>query len=114
MYSRPLPDRHPLSDFFSEGKGRLYTGYLERIIPSSNCPSKLKDKVRRIVHAKLKLFHFQIKTYYLSDVNHQTDNPSRTNNWLFICKIFAVLDGIPSEDGHVICKIMATKCMISG
>ena len=80
MYSRPLPDRHPLSDVFPEGKGRLYTGYLERIIPSSNCPSKLKDKVRRIVHAKLKLFHFQIKTYYLSDANHQTDNPSHTNN----------------------------------
>ena len=76
----PLPDRHPLSDFFSEGKGRLYTGYLERIIPTSNCPSKLKDKVRRIVHAKLKLFHFQIKSYYLSDANHQTDNPSHTNN----------------------------------
>ena len=81
MYSRPLPDRHPFSDFFfSEGRGRLYTGYLERIIPSSNCPSKLTDKVRRIVHSKLKLFHFQIKTYYLSDANHQTDNPSHTNN----------------------------------
>ena len=77
---RPLPDRHPLSDFFSEGKERLYTGYLQRIIPSSNCPSKLKDKVRRIFHAKLKLFNFQIKMYYLSDANHQTDNPSHTNN----------------------------------
>ena len=66
--------------FFSEGRGRLYTCYLERIIPSSNCPSKLKDKVRRIVHSKLKRFHFQIKTYYLSDANHQTDNPSHTNN----------------------------------
>ena len=74
VYSRPLPDRHPLSDFFSEGRGRLCTGYLERIIPSANCPSKLKDKVRRIVHAKLKLFH------YLSEANHQTDNPSHTNN----------------------------------
>ena len=58
----------------------MYTGYLERIIPSSNCPSKLKDKVRRIVHSKLKLFHFQIKTYCLSDANHETDNPSHTNN----------------------------------
>ena len=65
---------------FSEGRGRLYTGYLERIIPSSNCPSKLMDKVRRIVHSKLKRFHFQIKTYYPSDANHQTDNPSHTNN----------------------------------
>ena len=48
--------------------------------PSSNCPSKLRDKVRRIIHSKFKLFHFQIKTYYLSDANHQTDNPSHTNN----------------------------------
>ena len=58
--------------FFSEGRGWLYTGYLERIILSS--------KVRRIVYSNLKLFHFQIKTYYLSDANHQTDNPSHTNN----------------------------------
>ena len=43
--------------------------------PSSNCPSKLMDKARQIVHSKLKLFHFQIKTYYLSDASHQTDNP---------------------------------------
>ena len=28
------------------------------------------DKVRRIVHPKLKPFHFQIKTYYLSDANY--------------------------------------------
>ena len=63
-YSRVLPTDTP-STIFSEGRGRLYTGYLERIIPSS--------KVRRIVHSKLKLFHFQIKKYYLSDANHQTE-----------------------------------------
>ena len=40
--------------------------------PASNCPSKLADKVGRIVHSKLKTFHFQIKTYYLSDANYQT------------------------------------------
>ena len=69
------------SPIFSEGRGRRYTDYLKRIIPSSNCPSKFTDKVRRIVHTKLKLFHFQIKTYYLSDANHhQTDSPSHTNN----------------------------------
>ena len=68
------------SPIFSEGSGRPYTGYLKRIIPSSNCPSKLTDKVRRIVHSKFKLFHFQIKTYHLSHANHQTDNPSYTNN----------------------------------
>lgn len=27
---------------------------------------------------------------------------------------FTVLDGILSEDGHVVCKIMAHKCVISG
>ena len=36
----PFPTDTP-SPIFSEGRGRLYTGYLERIIPSSNCPSKL-------------------------------------------------------------------------
>ena len=71
VYSRALPTDTP-SPIFSRGRGRLYTGYMERIIPSS--------KVRRVVHSKLKLFHFQIKTYYLSDANHQTDNPSHTNN----------------------------------
>ena len=73
VYSRAIPTDSP-SLIFSEGRERLYTGYLKRIIPSSNCPSKLTDKVRRIVYSKLKLFHFQIKKYYLSDANHQTDN----------------------------------------
>ena len=66
--------------FFLRGGGGLYTGYLERLFPSGNCPSKLTGKVRRIVHSKLKLFQFQIKKYYLSDTNHQTDNPSHTSN----------------------------------
>ena len=48
--------------------------------PSSNCPSKLAGKVRRMVHSKLKPFHFRIKTYYLSDANFQTDNPSFMKN----------------------------------
>ena len=30
--------------------------------------------------SKLKPFHFEIKTYYLSDANYQTDNPSHPNN----------------------------------
>ena len=47
---------------------------------SSNCPSKLTDKVRRMIHSRLKPFHFQIKTYYLSDANYETDNPSLMNN----------------------------------
>ena len=32
------------------------------------------NKVRQIVHPKLRPFHFQIKTYYLSDANYPTDN----------------------------------------
>ena len=34
------------------------------------------DKVRRIVHPKLRPFRFQIKTFYLSDANYSTDKPS--------------------------------------
>ena len=52
MYSRTLPIDTP-SPIFSRGRGCLYTGYLERIIPSS--------KVKRIVHSKLKLFHFKLR-----------------------------------------------------
>ena len=33
---------------------------------------KKMDKVRRIVHPKLRPFCFQIKTYYLSDANYPT------------------------------------------
>ena len=71
----PSPTDTP-SPIFSEGRGRLYTGCHETDNPSSNCPSKLTDKVRRIVHSKLKPFPFQIKTYYLFDAIYQTDNPS--------------------------------------
>ena len=42
--------------------------------------NKQVDKVRRMVHPKLEPFHFQIKTYYLSNANYLTDNPSQTNN----------------------------------
>ena len=37
---------------------------------------KQMNKVRQIVHPKLRPFHFQTKTYYLSDANYPTDNPS--------------------------------------
>ena len=79
VYSRPLPHKHPFSDFFS-GEAAAVHRLSENDNPSSNCPSKLTDKVRWIVHSKLKPFHFQIKTYYLSDANYQTDNPSHTND----------------------------------
>ena len=38
------------------------------------------DKIRRIFHPKLRPFHFQIKTYYLSDANYPKDNPSQTHS----------------------------------
>ena len=63
-----------------KGGGTTVSRLSETDNPSSNCPSKLAGKVRRMVHSKLKPFHFQIKTYYLSDANYQTDNPSVMNN----------------------------------
>ena len=68
----PCPRDTP-SPIFFWGEGAAVHRLSEMDNRSSNCPSKLMDKVRRIVHSKLKLFHFQIKTYYLSDANHQTD-----------------------------------------
>ena len=73
------PHRQPFSDFFS-GEWAALHRLSETDNPSPNCQSKWMDNVRRIVHSKLKLFHFQIKTYYLPDANNQTDNPSHTNN----------------------------------
>ena len=55
----PSPDKHPFSDFFW-GEGAAVHRVSETDNPSSNCPSKLTDKVRRIVHSKLKPFPFQI------------------------------------------------------
>ena len=75
MHSRPLPHRHPFSDFFS-GEGVAVQRLSETDNPSLNCPSILTDKVRRIVHSISKPFPFQIKTYYLSDAYYQTDNLS--------------------------------------
>ena len=56
---------------------------MRRMIHLQN-PSKLReeqmDKVKWIVHPKLKWFHVQIKTYYLSDANYPTDNLSQMDN----------------------------------
>ena len=46
VYSRHLPHRHPFSDFFS-GEGAAVHRLSETDNPSSNCPSKMTDKVRR-------------------------------------------------------------------
>ena len=52
----PSPTDTP-SLVFSKWRGRRYTGSLKWIIHlQSNCPWKLTDKVRRIVHSKLKVF----------------------------------------------------------
>ena len=81
----PCPTDTP-SPIFFWGEGAAVHRLSETDNPSSNCPSKLMDKVRRIVHSKLKLFHFQTKTYYLSDANHQTNNRSHTNNQSLVLK----------------------------
>ena len=76
---RPLPHRHPFSDFFL-----LVEAAVHRLSETGNqylnCPSKLTIKVRWIVHSKLKQFRFETKTYCLSDTNYQTDNPSHANH----------------------------------
>ena len=58
---------------------------------------KLMDKVRRIVHPKLRPFHFQIKTYYLWDANYPTDNPSLV--WIRPIVIYFT--------GYIICFIIS-------
>ena len=47
--------------------GRFYT----RDGLSVKIDGKQMDMVRRIVHSKLRPFHFQIKTHYLSDANYR-------------------------------------------
>ena len=46
---------------------------------TSKLTDEQMDKVRRIVHHKLKSFHFQSKSYYLSDANYPKANPSQTD-----------------------------------
>ena len=53
----PSPTDTPSRIFFSEGRGVAVHRLFETDNPSSNCPSKLTDKVRRIVHSKLKPFY---------------------------------------------------------
>ena len=68
----PSPTDTP-SPIFFWGEESAVLRLSETDNPSSNCPSKLTDEVRRIVHSKLKPFPFQTKKYYLSDANYQTD-----------------------------------------
>ena len=73
-----LPHRHPISDFSLLEEAAVHR-LSETDNPYPNCPSKLTNKVRWIVHSKLKPFRFETKTYCLSDANYQTDNPSHAN-----------------------------------
>ena len=92
----PSPTDTPFP-FSFWGEGATVHRLSETDNPSSNCSSKLMDKVRRIVHSKGKPFPFQIKTYYLSDANYQTDNPSDTNNPSLVWK--------HAVAGHSPCKL---------
>ena len=74
MYNRPLPSEK-IEEVVSAGEGATVHRLSEMDNPSSNCPSKLTDKVSRIDHSKLRPFPFQTKTYYLSDANYQADDP---------------------------------------
>ena len=60
---RPLPHRHPFSDFFL-GEGAAVHRLSETDNRYPNCPSKLTDKVRWIVHSKLiSIFKLRRITY---------------------------------------------------
>ena len=54
----PPPPQTPILRFFLKGRGGGGAAAVHRLSgtdnPSSNCPSKLTDKVRRIVHSKLR------------------------------------------------------------
>ena len=92
VHSRPLPHRHPFSDFFW-GDGAAVHRLSETDNPSSNCPSKLTDKVRRIVHSKLKPFHFQIKRYYTHECR------AAASSWAFACLLLTFLWAINIRSG---------------
>ena len=60
--------------------------------PSSNCPSKLMDNFMRVVHSKLKLFHFKLRhiTYparIIKRITISVKNECRTQafSWAFAC-----------------------------
>ena len=75
----PSPTDTPFSDFSSLEEAAVHR-LSETDNPYPNCPSKLTNKVRWIVHSKLRPFRFETKTYGLSDANYQTDNPSHANH----------------------------------
>ena len=75
-------EAHPQQEFRGVRLLRYQSpfSHWRRIVHLQN-PSKFKEKqmnkVKRVVHPKLRPFHFYIKMYYLSDANY---NPSKTDN----------------------------------
>lgn len=75
-------EAHPQQEFRGVRPLRYQSpfSHWRRIVHLQN-PSKFKEKqmnkVKRVVHPKLRPFHFYIKMYYLSDANY---NPSKTDN----------------------------------
>ena len=69
-----------VAEGMSVGEGGEGGTTVPRLSEKDNPSVKIAGKVRRMVHSKLKLFHFQSKLYYLSEANYQTDNPSVMKN----------------------------------
>ena len=78
-FATPLKTNAVISPANSYVNGRFHTrdGLSVSVQNLSKLTDKQMYKVRRIAQPKLKLFHFQIETYYLSDTNYPTDNPSQ-------------------------------------
>ena len=71
-------DMHPFSiPFFSEGRGRLCTGYLERIIHLQTVRQNWRIKSGGLIIQNKN--HSISKMNYLPDANYQTDKPSHMN-----------------------------------
>jgi len=81
-FATPLKTNTVISLANSYVNGRFYTtdGLSVSVQNLSKLTDKQMHKVKRIAYPKLKLFHFQIETYYLSDTNYPTDKQSQTDN----------------------------------
>ena len=112
----PSPTDTPFPFFFFFWREGAAVHRLSRTDhPSSNCPSKLADKLRQIVHLKLKQFHFQIKTYYISGANYQTDNPSHTNDLSGVKRAISVINEFaprPWVERSRVCFCFFTKIIL--
>ena len=73
VHSRPLPHRR-FSDFFSEGRGRLYTGYLKRIIHLQTVRQSWRIKSGGFFIQIYSPFHFKLRriTYLMRIIKRIT------------------------------------------